>query len=395
MAGPWIGRILAWCGADVIKVESKAYPDVTRLYIPPREPERGIQPELSPWFTDWNAGKRFVSLDLCHREGAALARRLAAVSDVVIDNNSTGVLAKLGLGFDALQRLAPQLVLLSSTGYGDSGPDHHYVSWGPNIETLSGIASVSGFPGRECTMTQFAYPDPLSALHGLVAILAALAHRRASGPGQRIDLSQLETTVAAIGHLALEWQLLGREPPRHGNASAAHAPQGCYPCRGEDRWCVIAIDGDEQWARFCALAGQPQWHRDPRFADERARRAHAAPLDALIGAWTATQDRYELMHRLAGAGIAAGVVQDVADQLERDPHLAARGFFERIPHLRKGSVIAPGIPLGLSATPGRTRDTGRPRGHDNRAVFCGLLGLDDAAYAAAVACGAIEEIDAA
>ena len=390
MAGPWIGRMLAWCGADVIKVESKAYPDVTRLYIPPREPERGIQPELSPWFTDWNAGKRFVSLDLRNAGGAALARRLAAACDVVIDNNSTGVLAKLGLGFDVLQALAPGLVLLSSTGYGDSGPDHHYVSWGPNIETLSGMASVSGFPWRDCTMTQFAYPDPLSALHGLVAILAALAHRQGTGEGQRIDLSQLETTVAAIGHLALEWQLGGREPLRHGNASPAHVTQGCYPCRGEDRWCVIAIDGDAQWERFCALAGDPPWRGDPRFADARARRAHAAELDALIGAWTTTQDRYELMYRLAGAGIAAGVVQDVEDQFGRDPHLAARGFFEHIPHLRKGTVVAPGLALGLRAAPGRTTDSGRARGHDNRAVFCGVLGMSEAEFAAAVAAGAIE-----
>jgi len=391
MAGPWIGRFMAWCGADVIKVESRKFPDVTRLYIPPREPARGIQPDLSPWFTDWNAGKRFVSLDLTQSEGASLARRLVGASDVVIDNNSSGVLAKLGLGFEVLQALKPGLVLLSSTGYGDSGPDHHYVSWGPNIETLSGIASLSGFPARECTMTQFAYPDPLSALHGLVAILAALEHRARTGEGQRIDLSQLEATVAAMGELALEWLTQGREPLRHGNGSPAYAPQGCYPCRGEDRWCVIAIESEEQWKRFCALAGHPEWGIDPRFADAAARRAHAPELDRLIGAWSATEERYALMARLAGAGIPAGVVQDVEDQVERDEHLAARGFFERIVHHRKGSVLAPGIPLGLTATPGRTPDSGRARGQDNRAVFCGLLGLSEAEFAGAVAGGAIEE----
>ena len=133
MAVPWIGRFLAWCGAEVIKVESRNYPDVTRLYIPPKTPELGIQSQLSPWFTDWNAGKRFVSLDLRKPEAIGLCERLIARSDAVIQNYSTGVLAKLGLDLEALQRSDPQLIVLGSTGYGDRGPDRHYVTWGPNI----------------------------------------------------------------------------------------------------------------------------------------------------------------------------------------------------------------------------------------------------------------------
>ncbi|MBK6289849.1 MAG: CoA transferase [Gammaproteobacteria bacterium] len=394
MAGPWIGRFMAWCGADVIKVESKAYPDVTRLYIPPREPQLGIQPQCSPWFTDWNAGKRFVSLDLTTAAGSALARRLIGASDVVIDNNSSGVLAKLGLGFDELERLHPEMILFSSTGYGDSGPDHHYVSWGPNIETLSGLASVSGFPGRDCTMTQFAYPDPLSALHGLCAILAALEHRREHGAGQRIDLSQLETMIASFGHLVLETLVDGREPRRLGNGSLSHAPQGCYPCRGEDRWCVIAVADEAEWQRFCTLLGRPHWIGDARFADAGARRVNAAELDRLIGEWTSARDPYEVMHLLAQAGIAAGVVQDVEDQLQRDGHLAARAFFEEISHHRKGTVVAPGIPLGLTGTQGRTRDAGHARGHDNREVFCELLGLSSEEFANYLEGGVIEAADA-
>lgn len=390
MAGPWIGRFLAWCGADVIKIESKAFPDVTRLYIPPREPERGIQPQMSPWFTDWNGGKRFVSLDLQDPQGAELARRLVAASDVVIDNNSTGVLEKLGLGFEVLEALKPGLVLFSSTGYGDDGPDRHYVTWGPNIETLSGIATASGFAHRAATMTQFAYPDPLSALYGLVAILAALRHRNASGQGQRIDLAQLEATIASIGPLVLEALAEGRDPPRIGNAARTHAPQGCYPCLGEDRWCVIAITDQAGWERFCIVTGHREWRDDPRFADAGSRIANAPELDRLIAGWTAGRERYEVMHLLACAGIAAGVVQDVEDQLERDSHLAARGYFERIHHHAKGTVLAPGIPLGLTGTPGRTRDAGHARGHHNRDVFRGLLGLSAEDYDAAVAAGIIE-----
>jgi len=143
MAGPWIGRFLAWCGAEVIRVESKGRPDVVRLYVSPRNPELGTQPRCSPWFTDWNAGKRFVSLDLRKPEAIGLCERLISKSDAVIQNYSTGVLAKLGLDLEALQHADPKLIVLGSTGYGDRGPDRHYVTWGPNIEALSGLASLS------------------------------------------------------------------------------------------------------------------------------------------------------------------------------------------------------------------------------------------------------------
>jgi len=230
----------------------------------------------------------------------------------------------------------------------------------------------------------------LSALYGLVAILAALRHRDASGQGQRIDLAQLEATIASIGPLMLEALAEDRDPGRQGNAARTHAPQGCYPCLGDDRWCVIAIRDQAAWERFCIITGNQQWRHDPRFADVEARIANAAELDTLISGWTALHDRYDVMHQLARAGIAAGVVQDVEDQLERDPHLEARGYFERIFHHAKGMVLAPGVPLGLTGTPGRTRDAGHARGHDNEDVFRDLLGLSAEEYDAAVVAGAIE-----
>jgi len=214
MAGPWIGRFLAYCGAEVIKVESPQHPDVTRLYVPPSAPELGIQPQLSPWFTDWNAGKRFVALDLTRPAAVALAKELVAKSDVVVENYSTGVMDKLGLGYAALQRVKPDIIMLSSSGYGDSGPDRRYVTWGPNIEALSGLSTLSGFPERECTITQYAYPDALSALHGLFAVLCALDHRRRTGTGQYVTLSQYEATVAVLGDVMMEFLATGREPPR-------------------------------------------------------------------------------------------------------------------------------------------------------------------------------------
>jgi crotonobetainyl-CoA:carnitine CoA-transferase CaiB-like acyl-CoA transferase len=395
MAGPWIGRFMAYCGADVIKVESKNYPDVTRLYVSPQNPELGVQSQTSPWFTDWNAGKRFVCLDLSKPQAVDLAKALVAESDIVIDNNGNGVMEKLGLGFDQLKALKPGLILLSSTGYGKFGPDAKYISWGPNIETLSGLSSLSGFAHQECTMTQFAYPDPLSALHGLFALMCAVEHRRKTGEGQLINMAQLETVIAAMGDVLLEVFANDSEPLKLGNGSWHFAPQGCYRCKGDDHWCVMTVATQCEWQRLCALAEHPEWLQDARFKSLSARLENRAALDALIEAWTMQYDPYVLMQLLQQAGIAAGVVQNARDQFERDSHLQARHFFEEIKHHKKGCVLAPGIPLGLTATPGKTVDTGRAIGSDNQAVFCGLLGLSPEQFQAYLEAGVIEHQESA
>jgi len=390
MAGPWVGRWLAYCGAEVIRVESRSRPDVVRLHVPPRRPELGTQPQLSPWFTEWNAGKLFVGLDLHRPAAVELAKRLVARADVVIENYSAGVLERLGLGEDELRRVQPDLVLLRSTGYGNTGPCRSYVTWGPNVEALSGLARLSGFSSRACTVTQYAHPDALSALHGLVAVLAALDHRRRGGPGQCIDLSQYEVAAAGVGEVLMEWLALGREPERLGNRSHGAAPHGCYPCRGEDRWCAIAVSGESDWARLCEVLARPQWRDDPRFASLAARLENADALDAEVAGATREHDASELMHALQGAGVVAGVVQDVEDLAVRDAQLATRGFFEQVEHRVLGQVTATGIPLGLTGTPGRSGVAGSAIGQDNDYVFGTLLGLEPDEIAAAVAAGAIE-----
>jgi len=394
MAGPWIGRFMAHCGAEVIRVESRKRPDVVRLYVPPRAPELGTQPQLSPWFTDWNAGKRFVALDLANPLGAELARRLAAACGVVIENQRAGVMEKLGLGYRELARARPDLVMLSSSGFGDTGPCRSYVTWGPNIEALSGLAELSGFAGRSCTMTQYAYPDGLSALHGLVALMAALDHRARTGEGQHIDLSQLEATVASIGHALLEQLADGVTPARRGNRSTWAAPHDCYPCRGEDRWCAIAVTSDAEWAALCRAIGRPDWAADSRLAHAAGRLAHADELDAGISAWTRERDDIQVMDLLQRAGVPAGAVQDTRDQHERDPHLAARGFFEELEHYKKGRVTATGIPLGLGPRTRPRLPAGAALGQDNTYVFREILGLSADEFREHVEAGAIEMSDA-
>jgi crotonobetainyl-CoA:carnitine CoA-transferase CaiB-like acyl-CoA transferase len=391
LAAPWIGRILAWAGAEVIKVESHDHPDVPRLFVPPREPELGTQPQCSPWFTDWSAGKRFVALDLRNESGAELARQIVDRSDAVIANYSTGVLDKLGVGYETLSERNPRLVMLESNGYGESGPNARYVTWGPNIEALSGLCRLSGFPHRECTISHFAYPDPLSALHGLFAVLAALAERDRSGKGQVIHLSQFETSVAAIGDLILEFAATGREPARLGNRRRGRAPYGAFACRGEDRWCVLCVEDDLDWARLRDVMGQPEWAADERFFTESSRCAHVDELEARISAWTADLEDYDVMQACQRAGIAAGVVQSAEDLLRIDPQLADRGFFEEIPHFKRGSVVASGIPLGLTRTPGRTTHAGSAVGQDNDYVFGEILKLPPSELARYIEMGAIED----
>ncbi|MCC6848984.1 MAG: CoA transferase [Deltaproteobacteria bacterium] len=392
MAGPWVGRFMAACGAEVVRVESRRHLDVVRLYVPPRAPGRGVDPTGSPWFTDWNAGKRFVALDLEKPEAVALARRLAARSDVVVENNSAGVVDKLGLGWEDLRAVKPDLVMLGTSGYGDRGPQRSYVTWGPNIEALSGLATLSGFAERPCTITQYAYPDVVSALHGLVAVLAALAHRDRTGAGQYVNVAQLEATIAAIGDVVAAVATTGRTPERSGNRAAHAAPHGCYRCRGDDRWCAIAVESEEAWRRFCAAVGRVEWGDDARFADAAARVANVEALDALVDGWTRTRDADDVMETLRAAGVAAGVVRTIAE-VAADPQLAARGFFETVGHLTRGEVVATGVPLGLTDPPARTGVAGQGIGRDNEYVFGEILGMSAEEIAAACARGAIEAAD--
>lgn len=393
MAGPWIGRAMAWAGAEVIKVESRSHPDVTRQYVPPWAPHLGIQSRLSPWFTDWNAGKRFVALDLTQRDAVEATQRLVAIADVVVENFTPGVLDKLGLGWSALKQAKPDLVMFGTSGFGDDGPCRDYVTWGPNIEAASGLAASSGFADRPCAMTHFAYPDSVSAMHGLFAVMCALEHRDRTGEGQRVSLSQLEAMISVFGDVMMEAMVTGRDPERVGNRSSHAAPHGCYPCAGEDRWCAIAVFDDDEWRRLCEVAARPDWAEDARFATRSARLANVAELDRRVGAWTAGLDAYDVEARLQAASVAAGVVQTTEDQLRRDPQLASRGFFEEIEHELKGTVLANGIPLGLTATPGRTSHAGSALGQDNDYVFGELLGFAPTELARLRELGALEDSD--
>jgi crotonobetainyl-CoA:carnitine CoA-transferase CaiB-like acyl-CoA transferase len=281
--------------------------------------------------------------------------------------------------------------MLESSGYGDDGPNSGYVTWGPNIEAASGLSSLGGFPDRECTLSHFAYPDPLSASHGLFVLMAGLIDRERNGQGQIIRLSQLETSIAAIGPLIAEAAAFDREPARLGNRQLDRAPYGCFRCRGDDRWCVICVEDDSDWDRLKEVLGRPAWAEEARFESMEMRVAHVDFLETKLAEWTIERLDYEVMEACQRAGVAAGVVQSAEDLLRHDPQLAHRGFFEEIQHFKKGVVTASGIPLGLTGTPGRTTHAGSSIGQDNREVLRELLGLSISEIDDLVAAGAVEE----
>ncbi len=390
MAGPWIGRWMAWAGAEVIRVESRAHPDVVRLYVPPRSVDRSARPDQSPWFTDWNAGKRFVSIDLAKPGAVALVERLVSVSDVVIENMLPEVAGKLGLCYGALAAHRPELIMLSTTGFGGSGPNSGTPTWGPNIEAASGLAALSGFAHAPCSFTQYAYPDALSALHGLVAVLAALDRLARTGRGSYVDLAQYECLVAALGDRMVEAAHSGREPERLGNRAAHAVPHGVFRAAGEDRWCAIAVESDAQWRALVRVLGEPAWARDPRFATLDGRASHVESIEDALAAWTRTRDAFAIAETLQAAGVPAGPVHTIRDLWERDRQLRARGFFEKVPHRSLGEVTASAIPPHLSRTPGRTDSSGGLVGSDDDYVLRELLGLDDATLARLVASGVVE-----
>lgn len=378
LVGPTAGQLLAFLGAEVIKIESRARPDIQRT-IPPfhagvPDPDRSIQNHAF-----W-ASNRSVSLNLKTEEGRALARRLVSLSDVVIENFGLGVMDRFGLGHSALREVAPDLVFASLASTGQSGPLAALRTYGNSLASLSGLDSLTGHVDGKLQAMENAYADPLGGVIGALAILLALHHRDRTGRGQHIDYSQLEGTMQLVGPMFLDYTLNGRVAGPIGNRHpvGAMAPHGVFPCRGEDRWIAIAVASDAEWQALASAVGGEAWARDPRLAARAGRVARLDEIHTKLGSWTRQFERDDLSARLQGLGIAASPVCDVSDLLDH-PHYRARQTFIEVEH-----------PLGFRETIygayvkcSRTRPDVRPGpaiGQDNDFVLRGLLGLSQASY---------------
>lgn len=377
LALPFATHILADFGAEVILVEHCGRPNMFRM----RAPFPANQPGEAFWnrggsFNQWNRNKFSLTLDLTHPLGKQTFKALARISDVVAENFAAGVMDRLGLGYEALRREKPDLIYLSNTGYGRTGPWAGFVGMAQVVEAAV-TAHLTGYPDRGPSRAGQSVMDIIAAWNMASAVLLALFYRRLTGRGQHIDHSLLEPAVHLVAVDILEWQMTGRERVRQGNAHPFWAPHGCYPCKGQDQWVVIAVTSDVAWRGLCRAMGSPQWSSDPRFADTLGRWRHRAELDNRIASWTRGLEKWDVVERLQGEGVACGAVLTTRDLL-RAPHLRQRGFFVRLEHPPEtgiGARLYPGRAFRLSATPGQVRRAAPPLGYDNEAILGGLLGL--------------------
>ncbi len=377
-AGPFCTLQLAHLGAEVIRVETATRLCVTRQLPPFFEFRPG--PNRSGYFNQYNQGKQSITLDIKRPEGLAVAKRLCAASDIVVENFAAGVMDRMGLGCEVLRALRPDLIMIALSGYGATGPDADKVSYGPAQVPLSGFSAVTGYRDHPPMHIGVSYGDPTGGLHGAVAVLAALLHRARTGTGQFIDLSQWETTMAVLPEAIMAWTLDGTSPPRDGNRDPHMAPHGVFRGGGDDRWLAIAIEDDDGWRRFAHAVGRPELAHDQRFATLAARKAHEDDLEALVTAWTIERDVDAAAATLQEAGIAAFAAARNCD-LANDPHLAARGFHVAPDHAELGPVQHLGTPWRLSEHEGGLRRGAPCLGEHTERVLRDVCGYDDAEIA--------------
>ena len=362
LAGPYATRILADFGAEVLKVQ-------------PLMPE--AEDEFSRgYYNTWNRNKRGITLNLSKAQGVALAKRLVAISDAVVENFTPRVMANWGLDYDSLKKVKPDLIMLSLSTMGSTGPWRDYAGFGPTIQAFSGITCLTSYPGKPPLGLGTSYADHIAGLLACLALLGALEYRRMVGEGQYIDVSQVEAMASLLGDAVLDYMVDGKEAEPVGNSSTEAVPHGVYRCRGDDRWCAIAVFTDEEWQGFKRALGNPPWAEARRFATLTGRLKNKAKLDRLVEDWTKEHIAEEAMALFQKQGVAAGVVQDASD-LAQDPQLKERGFFIELNHPELGKTISDAVPIRLSDTPARYTRPAPLLGQDNDYVYGELLGMSD------------------
>ena len=376
-AGPTCARILGDLGAEVIKVEGVKRIDITRNFIIADNNSKDDYWNHSGYFQWRNAGKKSLTLDWGDDEAIELLKRLVPMCDVVAESFTPHVMEARGLGYEGLKALRADIIMISLSGYGQDGPWRDYSGYGMGLEPASGMSSITGYRGGDPLRTGISFTDPYSGIVGAGAVLAALHHRRRTGKGQYIDLSEQEAAIPVVGYALMDYAMNGRSPERIGNRSRWFGPQGCYRCTGDDNWLVITVRNDAEWQAFCKATGHPEWGDDERFADVLGRFENHDELDVLIGSWAEGQDHIEAMHLLQGAGVIAAAVLNPKEALQ-DPHMRERGFFETVEHTGIGPKPMPRqLGARFSAFETDARGGAPKLGEHNRDVLQGLLGLSD------------------
>ncbi len=349
LAGSIMTKLLADYGAEVIRIESITRPDLTRTNRIPSFTSAN-NPDDKPWFTHYNTSKYSMTINLKHPSAMDIIKKLIERADVVAENFTPGTMAKMGLDYDSVRAIKPNIIMVSESGYGQTGPMAN--EWGVDGTgaALSGYLDLTGWPDRNPTLPHAAYGDTLVPYLTATAVVAAVDYRRRTGKGQYIDASMVEVCVHPSTPWILDWQVNGHLQSRRGNRVDHAAPHGVFPCKGDDRWCAIAVFTDEEWHALVGVMGNPAWAVEPRFATLAGRKEHEDELERHIAEWTQMYSPEDLMEMLQTAGIAAGVVQTAEDILDRDTHLKERRLFIPLEHPVIGTFNHPTPPFKLSKT---------------------------------------------
>jgi benzylsuccinate CoA-transferase BbsF subunit len=341
-----------------------------------KDVEMPVYMDTSPYVAEMSANKRSVGLELKQAEGREAALALVANADVFVTNYSTPAVRALGLGYEDVAAVNPDIVYVALPGFGSdpTQPYYEYLAWGPNQAPLVGLDALTGYPDQDpAGIATIAPPDYFAGLHAFTAVLTGLEHRDRTGEGSFVDIAQFETTVSCLGPLLLDHALSGHTTERSGNRLEWLAPQGCYACIGNDAWVAITVSDDDEWSALVRVIGGAT--DDIRFGSLSGRLAHHDELDKLIGAWTATRSAAEAANQLQHAGVAAYELLDDIGVLH-DPQVRDRHWFQLVASFRfpDGDLFS-GHPIRLSETPGRWWRAGPTMGQDTIEVLTERAGL--------------------
>jgi len=392
LAGPWCTQLLADLGATVIKIEKPGSGDDTRAWGPPfLKDAAGNDTSEAGYYLACNRGKRSVAVDFTQPEGQALIRDLARQADIVVENYKVGGLAKYGLDHASLAALNPRLVYCSISGFGQTGPYADRAGYDFIIQGMGGFMSVTGerdgLPGGGPQKAGIAISDLMTGMYASTAILAAIAQREASGRGQHIDACLFDTMVAMMAVMDMNYLVSGKPPGRAGNAHQNIVPYEVFACA--DGHLILAVGNDGQFAKFCEVAGRPEWAADPRFAKNVERVKNRAILVPMVGAAVRVRSQRAWLDALESVGVPCGPINTL-DQVFADPQVAARGMRLDLPHPLSGTVPQVGNPLKFSATPVGYDQPPPLLGEHTAAVLRERLGLSTDAIADLAARGVVQ-----
>ncbi len=371
--GPITTKYFADNGADVIRIESAARPDVLRIGPPWKDAMPGIN--NSQFFASFNTSKKGITLDLSKPKARELVKRMVPWADIVVESFTPKAMRNWGLDYENLCAIRADLIMLSTCMQGQTGPNALYPGFGQLMAALSGFYYISGYGPGSCAPPYGAYTDFIAPRFSTCTLLAALDYRRRTGQGQYIDMSQYEAAMQNLAPALIDYFATGRVLGPRGNASARYAPHGAYRCADEDgneRWIAIAVAGDDQWRAMLAAFGADS--TDRRFANQPARIENAAAIDEFVGSLTRVHSADELTAKLQVAGVAAYPVENCVD-IHQDDNLEAFGFWHWLEHKEMGPSPYEGLEHRMSRTPGALRSAAPILGQDNDEVFREMLSL--------------------